>query len=409
MKRASDTAAALCLGALLFASSILASLAHPETWKSHLDSGDAAYRKGDYAAAQGEFATALIEETFGPQDPRLALNLYKLAEVYRAQANYAAAEALQQRSLAIREKVLGPEHPDVAESLNGLAQVYQALRRYDQAESLYQRCLTILGSVMGPDDPNLAIKLNNLATLYRDQGKADTAELTFKRSLWILEHAPRSKQSNLKHVSGNLGRLYFEQGKYADAVPLLWRALDSTVQTLLPFSAAYFSGLALALIFNRKMTAREPTGPPARWPHFVWKSLLLIGTVFMMGSLLNWNFSYMFSSVRSLLAVGTLVASVLLFWITARKKAGAKTDFATGRRITNIGVVFYGIVIYILIIGYSAGPWAAANTAFGDLMSATKLRDLFVGATIYVAVLVEWVLEVAGVHLFRLRDRREFF
>lgn len=38
-----------------------------------------------------------------------------------AQGNYADAEPLYTRSLAVREKVLGPEHPDVAFSLNGLA------------------------------------------------------------------------------------------------------------------------------------------------------------------------------------------------------------------------------------------------------------------------------------------------
>ena len=44
-----------------------------------------------------------------PQQPGRAL---------RAQGNYAEAEPLYQRALAIREKALGPEHPDTAASLN---------------------------------------------------------------------------------------------------------------------------------------------------------------------------------------------------------------------------------------------------------------------------------------------------
>ena len=39
-----------------------------------------------------------------------------------AQGNYAEAEPLYQRSLAINERALGPHHPGVAISLNNLAE-----------------------------------------------------------------------------------------------------------------------------------------------------------------------------------------------------------------------------------------------------------------------------------------------
>jgi Tetratricopeptide repeat len=44
--------------------------------------------------------------------------------LYDNQGQYAKAEPLYQRPLAIREKALGPEHPDVAASLNNLAWLY---------------------------------------------------------------------------------------------------------------------------------------------------------------------------------------------------------------------------------------------------------------------------------------------
>ena len=55
-------------------------------------------------------------------------SLNNLAALYNAQGQYAKAEPLYQRSLAIREKALGPEHPDVANSLNNLAELYRASR-----------------------------------------------------------------------------------------------------------------------------------------------------------------------------------------------------------------------------------------------------------------------------------------
>ena len=44
-----------------------------------------------------------------------------LADLHRAQGNYADAAPLFQRSLEIQEMALGPDHPDVVANLNNLA------------------------------------------------------------------------------------------------------------------------------------------------------------------------------------------------------------------------------------------------------------------------------------------------
>ena len=61
-----------------------------------------------------------------PQQPGRAL---------RAQGQYAKAEPLYQRSLAIWEKALGPDHPEVATSLNNLAVLYRRPRRVRQGRA----------------------------------------------------------------------------------------------------------------------------------------------------------------------------------------------------------------------------------------------------------------------------------
>ncbi len=58
----------------------------------------------------------------------MAASLNNLAELYRAQGQYAQAEPLYKRSLAIVEKALGPDHPNVATSLNNLALLYKTRR-----------------------------------------------------------------------------------------------------------------------------------------------------------------------------------------------------------------------------------------------------------------------------------------
>jgi tetratricopeptide (TPR) repeat protein len=75
----------------------------------------------------------------------VAESLNNLALLYDTQGQYAQAEPLYKRSLAIREKALGPDHPDVAVSLENLAALYRATKREKEAEKLEQRAATIRG------------------------------------------------------------------------------------------------------------------------------------------------------------------------------------------------------------------------------------------------------------------------
>ncbi len=73
----------------------------------------------------------------------MAASLNNLAELYRAQGQYAQAEPLYKRALVVFEKALGPDHPDVATSLNNLAALYRATKRDEEAETLEQRAARI--------------------------------------------------------------------------------------------------------------------------------------------------------------------------------------------------------------------------------------------------------------------------
>ncbi len=83
------------------------------------------------------------EKALGPEHPDVATSLNNLAELYKAQGNYAEAEPLYQRSLAIWEKALGPEHPDVATSLENYAALLRQTARADEAERMEARAKAI--------------------------------------------------------------------------------------------------------------------------------------------------------------------------------------------------------------------------------------------------------------------------
>ena len=81
------------------------------------------------------------------------------------QGNYAAAEPLYRRALAIREKALGPDHPDVATSLNNLALLLQKKGNYAAAEPLCRRALAIYEKALGTNHPDTITIRNNLNSL----------------------------------------------------------------------------------------------------------------------------------------------------------------------------------------------------------------------------------------------------
>ena len=66
-----------------------------------------------------------------------------LALRYRTQGNYAKAEPLYKRSLAILEKTLGPDHPDVAQSLENYVALLWKTNRAAEAVKMESRAKRI--------------------------------------------------------------------------------------------------------------------------------------------------------------------------------------------------------------------------------------------------------------------------
>jgi tetratricopeptide (TPR) repeat protein len=73
----------------------------------------------------------------------VATSLGNLARVYYTQGQYAKAEPLFQRALAILEKALGPEHPAVVTSLENYAFFLRNMGRSEEAAPLETRARAI--------------------------------------------------------------------------------------------------------------------------------------------------------------------------------------------------------------------------------------------------------------------------
>ena len=107
-----------------------------------------------------------------------ASRLHDLAVSWRAQGQYAAALASSQQALALCEQEVGPDHPDVANILNTLAGTYEDQDNYAEAEQLYQRSVAIMEGLTGSREVETirVQSLCGLAGLYRVQGRYSEAE-----------------------------------------------------------------------------------------------------------------------------------------------------------------------------------------------------------------------------------------
>lgn len=123
----------------------------------------------------------------GAEDYDVAESLQNIAEIYKATGDYARAEPLYLRALAILEKTTGAE-AGFAITPQNLAEMYRLKGDYARAEPLYQRSLATSKKTLGANHPLIANGLNNFALLSEAKGDRAQAVRYLKRASDIREH-----------------------------------------------------------------------------------------------------------------------------------------------------------------------------------------------------------------------------
>ncbi len=214
-------------------------------WEQENEAGRLSFTDGDFARAEQSFLAAIREATkLGADNVRLASSLSNLGQLKYKQKDFAQAEALFHRALAIRERVLGPEHFGLVQNINNLAALHYARNEFDQAEPLFQRALGISQQHLGEAHPDVAVTLNNLARLYfRRNEYASAGPLLRAAALDQGAGARRRATRRSRRSLTSLAKVRLHQQDYDGGEAFARRALEIREKLKLPNDLAVATAL----------------------------------------------------------------------------------------------------------------------------------------------------------------------
>lgn len=228
-----------------------------DSWETNIQTGDNAIAQKRYADAEQAYREALkAAEKFKEKDPRLAVNLIKLAESLNLQAKREEAEALANRAIVALDKALKDSKSKDSEKeyyktessvtiLNKAAGIFVANKKPAEAEPLYKRVVAlreeaapkketpksnedfmkVLAQNVTHAQSKLADAYDTLATFYLNQSKFEEAEPLYLKAVKAIEAEYGAGHPMAALSLSRLATFYAMQGKHDKAEPLYLRAI----------------------------------------------------------------------------------------------------------------------------------------------------------------------------------------
>ena len=215
--------AALCVLSVLVAGCVRAPLA-PQTYNGEaLEAARAAATRGEFDQARAAYRALLAGDGV---DRALVMRL--LARVEHEAGNYEEAEGLLLEALDVVERGFGRNHPKVGWVASELGPVYQSASRLPEAEYFHRRALELLEPVLDPTDTHLSILLNNLGSVLVAQDRHEEAVTLIERAHQL---SVEGRADGYDHPAAmflvNLADAYRQMGRLADAEEAYRSALAS--------------------------------------------------------------------------------------------------------------------------------------------------------------------------------------
>lgn len=187
----------------------------------------------DEARSLYERALGIIEQSPAPNEHDVATLYHNLAGIEHARGDYAVAEPLARRGLALRRR-LADNNDALAGDLVALGAILDGLRKFDEAEGMYAEGLAILERAPKRNAGEIAVALNNLGANYLERGRTTDALELLSRSEAIKRASLGARHPDLAVTLNNLAEARRRQGEhgvaqrlYRDAVEILEAAFGA--------------------------------------------------------------------------------------------------------------------------------------------------------------------------------------
>jgi tetratricopeptide (TPR) repeat protein len=177
---------------------------------------------------------------------------------------FARAQPVLRRSLALFEKTAGADSIEAGEAANNLAMVYRKNGELAQAQAQLERALPLMEKYLGSEDrhsgsPALALAFNNMFIVLAEQKRWDDAEPYLLRALEIAKAIPESIQ--LAEIEENVALLEAHRGQFHEAAETMEQVIAIEDRTMrsedprLAQSLESYSGYLKKI--NQKAQARQ--------------------------------------------------------------------------------------------------------------------------------------------------------
>jgi eukaryotic-like serine/threonine-protein kinase len=219
-------------------------------------------QRGDYAAAQKHFNTALeILRAIDPSRPEIAASLSNLAVVLAMLGDLDGARKAAEDAARRDREVFGANHPSYADALSSLAAREMELGDGEAALRHGKEALAIQVATYGEDSAPVMISHHGLAQTLALGGKLDEAEQHATRALALSEKLRGADHPETAKALLAIANLAAERKDFARADEVAKRALaivDGSFGPDHPFALSIHANLGIWSLERHDAKAAEP-------------------------------------------------------------------------------------------------------------------------------------------------------
>ncbi|UXI66718.1 serine/threonine-protein kinase [Tahibacter amnicola] len=184
------------------------------------------------AEAAATKAMEVLRTHYPEESPEAISGIGFLTEVYERQGRHADQERVLRRMLAVRLKTLDPGSGWAVTVRNNLANAIQLQGRLFEAIALLKENLGYLRKNGQQDTPSYAITVNNVASLAEQTEDFATAIELFREAYnGSLPKPGENASPRVAVFRQNLGRSLMLAGRLDEALPLLQREIEDSMDT----------------------------------------------------------------------------------------------------------------------------------------------------------------------------------